>query len=192
MLKHSAGRIVIMIVLLFQAEAKAIDVATPVKYTALLMAVEFASIQALDISDNSVSFSNFERALTDPVPEKDDDSYILNYILHPLMGSETYLRAREGDFGVVGSIAFSMGASITWEYLVESWIEHPSTQDLLATTGIGWLIGELRYQIKQSNESSGRSSFWVDPIWTTLEYLDFSITRDEGELIPTIGLKFPL
>ena len=58
--------------------------------------------------------------------------------------------------------------------------------------GIGWLIGELRYQIKQSNAKSGRSNFWVDPIWTTLEYLDFSITRDKGEFTPAIGLKFPL
>lgn len=181
-----------MTLLIFQTEAKAIDVATPVQYTALLMAVEFAAIQALDISDNSVSLSNFERALTDPVPRKDDDCYMLNYVLHPLMGSETYLRAREGDFGVAGSIAFSMGASITWEYLVESWIEHPSTQDLLATTGIGWLMGELRYQIKQSNEQSGRSSFWVDPIWTILEYLNFSITRDQGELTPSLRFEFPL
>lgn len=192
MLKCSVGRGVIIILLLLPSGAKAIDVATPVQYTALLMAVEFASIQVLDISDNSVSISNFERAFKDPAPRKDDDSDLLNYVLHPLMGSETYLRAREGDFGVIGSFAFSMGASITWEYIVESWIEHPSSQDLLATTGIGWFIGELRYQIKQSNEESGRSSFWVDPIWTTLEYLDFSITRNEGELTSTISLNFPL
>jgi hypothetical protein len=62
MLKYSTGRVVIIILLLFPSGAKATDVATPVQYTALLMAVEFASIQALDISDNSVSISNFERA----------------------------------------------------------------------------------------------------------------------------------
>jgi hypothetical protein len=173
-------------------ESKEIDVATPVKYTALLMAVEFATINIFGITDNSISSSRFEDALTDPAPEKDNDNAFINYVLHPLMGSETYLRAREGNFGIPGSIAFSMAASITWEYFVESWIERPSTQDLLATTGIGWLVGELRYQLKQSNNQKGRSNFWIDPIWTTLEYLDFSLTRNREELVPIIGFTFAL
>lgn len=176
----------------FPSGARAIDIATPVKYTALLMAVEMAAIEIFDISDNSLRYSNFENVLDDPAPQRDDDGVLLNVILHPLMGSETYLRAREGDFGVAGSVIFSMSASITWEYLVESWIEHPSTQDLVLTTGIGWMIGEIRYQIKQANNRSGRSNFWVDPIWTTLEHLDFGLTKNRHEVVPTVGLTFAL
>lgn len=167
LLKQFAGCMlpVLIVFLSFSsAESKEIDVATPVKYTALLMAVEFATIYTFDLADKSVSSSRFKNAFRHPKPQKDDDDFHTNYILHPLMGSETYLRAREGNFGVSGSIAFSMGASITWEYLVESWVLHPSTQDLIVTTGVGWLLGELRYQLKQSNEEKGRSNFWIDPI----------------------------
>ncbi len=49
--------------------------------------------------------------------------------------------------------ADTIGASITWEYFIESWTEHPSSQDLLYTTGIGWMLGELRYRIKQRNQT---------------------------------------
>lgn len=183
---------VLTFLLLFSSQARAIDVATPVKYTALLMAVEFAGLYAFDMAEDAVRFSNFEEMLRHPKPEEDDDDNYVNFLLHPLMGSETYLRAREGDFGVVGSIAFSMAASITWEYLVESWTEHPSTQDLVFTTGIGWLLGELRYTIKQSNIAAGRTNFWVDPIWVTLEYLELGITQTEGKVTPSLSLKIPL
>lgn len=185
--------VIVFFTIFFQAQtAKALDVATPVKYTAMLMTVEFAALHALDLAEDSMSFENFGDTLKDPVPEEDDDNDFINYVLHPLMGSETYLRARESEFGVPGSIAFSMAASITWEYLVESWTEHPSTQDLFFTTGVGWLIGEARYHIKKSNARNGRSNFWVDPIWTTLEYLDIGITKNRGEALPTVSLKFTL
>ncbi|MBM9604664.1 DUF3943 domain-containing protein [Desulfopila inferna] len=195
LLRQLTGNMLSIFIILFSfssVESKEIDVATPVKYTALLMAVEFATIYTFDLADNSVSSSSFEEAFRNPTPKKDDDKFFTNYVLHPLMGSETYLRAREGNFGVPGSIAFSMGASITWEYLIESWVVHPSTQDLLVTTGVGWLIGELRYQLKQSNKEKGRSNFWIDPIWTTLEYLDFSLTRNGRETVPVFGVKFAL
>ncbi len=193
-LPHTILKINVAFLLLFLLlggrEAKAVDFATPLQYTALLMSVEFAALFALDLNKDSARYSNFENAWRHPRPREDDDSALFNFVLHPLMGSETYLRAREGDFGVGGSIAFSMAASITWEYLIESWVEHPSTQDLLLTTGVGWMLGELRYHIKQTNKRHGRSNFWVDPIWTTLEYLDFSITQQHNTVTPTISLKF--
>lgn len=178
-----------LVFLVCGGRAHASDLATPVKYTAALMAVEFVALHALDLEDDDVSSSNFEDTWDSPAPEEDDDHAFLNYFLHPLMGSETYLRAREGELGVAGSLAFSMGASLTWEYLIESWTEHPSTQDLVLTTGVGWMIGELRYQIKQSNKITGSSNFWVDPIWTSLEYFDFNITRSNGKAVPLVGFS---
>jgi hypothetical protein len=182
--------LILLLFLLGSKQAGAVDIATPLQYTALLMTVEFAAVFALDMNEDSLSSSNFKNAWRHPSPAQDNDNFFVNGILHPLMGSETYLRAREGDFGVGGSIAFSMAASITWEYLIESWTEHPSTQDLVLTTGVGWMLGELRYQIKQINKQHGRSNFWVDPIWKTLEYLDFNITKQENTVAPTLCLKF--
>jgi hypothetical protein len=172
--------------------AVAIDVATPVSYTALLMAVEFAAINILDLNHRSISYDNFERTINNPSPREDDDSDFINYVLHPLMGSETYLRAREGDFGIPGSIGFSLAASVTWEYAVESWTEHPSTKDIFVTTGVGWLIGELRYQLKQYAIDNDLSYVLVDPIWAALEYFDVSITKRGSEVTTLFGVTFPL
>ena len=115
-----------------------IEVETPYEITASLMAVEFYTLIMLNHHDSDPSFKNFKNAYKD-IPRPDDDSITYNFILHPIMGSETYLRARRGGYGIAGSIAFSYGASFAWEYLVESWTEHPSIQDLIFTTGIGWV-----------------------------------------------------
>lgn len=172
--------------------AAALDVATPVTYTALLMAVEFAAINILDLNHHSISYDNFERTVKDPSPREDDDSDFVNHVLHPLMGSETYLRAREGDFGIPGSIGFSLAASITWEYAVESWTEHPSAKDIFVTTGVGWMIGEIRYQMKRYAIENDLSYVLVDPIWAALEYFDVSITKRDSEVTALFGFTFPL
>jgi len=116
-------------------------------------------------------------------PVWDNDPAIYNLILHPLWGSETYLRAREANWGIPGSIGFSMGMSVTWEYLVESWAEHPSAQDLIFTTGIGWMIGEVRYKIKQSSEDW---DWAVDPIDTTLEHFRVKMLRHGPDEVATV------
>lgn len=122
------------------------------------------------------SYNTFKNGFKRP-PEWEHDPFIFNYILHPLWGSETYLRARESEYGVAGSIAFSMGASIVWEYLVESWIKHPSTPDLIFTTGIGWGIGELRYYMKQMLSSGNR--WWIDPLYSVLKSIRVAFKKEQ-------------
>ena len=133
-----------------------------------------------------------EQTIKNPSPREDDDGDFVNYVLHPLMGSETYLRAREGDFGIPGSIGFSLAASLTWEYAVESWTEHPSAQDIFVTTGVGWLIGEIRYRLKQYAIDNGLSYVLVDPIWAALEYFAVSITKRDSEVTTLFGFTFSL
>jgi hypothetical protein len=188
----SIGLLTLSLILSRPGTALPRDVVTPVAYTTVLLAVEFVALNLLDLNDNSISYDNFEQVLDNPSPREDDDDDLLNLVLHPLMGSETYLRAREGDFGIPGSIAFSLAASLTWEYGLESWTEHPSSKDILLTTGIGWMIGEIRYQIKRYAIAHGDSYFWVDPIWATLEYLDLRINRAEDGVTTIFGWTIPL
>lgn len=137
--------------------------------------MQWVALVASGEADDSPSWSNFKGAWKSG-PERDDDSPVYNLVLHPLWGSETYLRAREANMGIAGSFGFSMGASITWEYLFESWTEHPSSQDLLLTTGIGWMIGELRYRVKQM---LGEDRDWlVDPIHEGLEHVGLLVDED--------------
>ena len=123
------------------------------------------------------------------VPEWENDPIIFNYILHPLWGSETYLRARENNYSALQSIGFSMGASIAWEYVVESWIKHPSVPDLIFTTGIGWLIGEARYALKQN--LSSKHDWWIDPLYTVTEKMRIMVLSGKRpeEKITTVNVS---
>jgi len=138
----------------------------PVLYSLAGMGAGIVGLVATRQTDDDPSLDNFTGAFASG-PRRDDDPPIYNWVLHPLWGSETYLRAREAHMGVVGSFAFSLGASVAWEYLVESWTEHPSVQDLVLTTGVGWMLGELRHQLKQRLPEERH--LWVDPIHTGLE-----------------------
>jgi hypothetical protein len=153
---------------LFADPARTVEWRKPVFYTTGGLAVQWAVLVASGEADSSPSFDNFKDAWRSG-PEPDDDSAVYNLVLHPLWGSETYLRAREANMGIAGSFGFSLGASITWEYLFESWTEHPSRQDLVLTTGIGWLIGELRFRLKQVIDEDVH--WLIDPIDEGLEYV---------------------
>jgi hypothetical protein len=143
------------------------DFRCPFLYSLSGMAVGFGLLYGTDSFDSDPSVENFKRAFTE-APVWDDDSVVMNFVLHPLWGSETYLRAREAHFGIPGSIAFSMGMSVTWEYLIESWADQPSIQDLIFTTGLGWPLGELRYRLKQ--KASPGMVWLIDPVEKTLEH----------------------
>ncbi len=161
---------------LFGDPERPVDWRKPVLYTAGGLSLQFAALVLSGEADDWPGLGNFKSAFSDG-PRRDDDSALYNFVLHPLWGSETYLRAREANFGMVGSFGFSLGASVTWEYLFESWTEHPSTQDLIFTTGIGWMLGELRYRLKQ--RSSAEADWWIDPIHKGLEHWGVVVASDE-------------
>ena len=151
-----------------------VDFKKPILYCGSLMLAGYGALVATGEVDKP-SLANFKNAFKEG-PKSDNSPDFYNFILHPLWGSETYLRAREGNFGVLGSVGFSLCASITWEYFIESWSEHPSSQDLILTTGIGWMIGEARYKLKQKTGS--KTHWFIDPINTTLEHLNIGVTTD--------------
>lgn len=164
-----------------------VDFKKPVLYSLSLMTVGFGGFVA-GVFKNGPNIDNFVKSYKSP-PRFDDNPPLFNFVLHPLWGSETYLRAREANFGIPGSIAFSLSASIVWEYLFESWILHPSTQDLILTTGIGWMIGEGRYYLK--NTLGPKNYWWIDPIHTTLEYLNIGVSRNrEGNTQTSLRLTW--
>jgi len=113
------------------------------------------------------SFQNFLDAYTRP-PEDDKDSWIFNYILHPLWGSETYLRLRMNGCSWWQSWLFSNAMSVLWEYGFESWNTHPSIQDLLITGNIGSVLGEIRFRVLVSVKDM-RPSFLRNSLWFLLD-----------------------
>jgi hypothetical protein len=164
----------------------------PVQYSARVMGLGLAGLVAFDLHDSDPSFENFASALASPAPRPDDDGPVFNYVLHPLWGSETYLRARAADFSPADSFAFSMGASVTWEYLIESWTEHPSSQDLMFTTGLGWVLGEARYRLLQTADT--RRQKLLDPLHTALQHVNIETTllSEDEAATPHLKVRWPI
>lgn len=166
-------------------EKDKVDFKTPIIYTSSLMFMGYWGLVAAGELARP-KFETFKKSF-ESGPVSDADGWGYNFVCHPLWGSETYLRAREGNFGILGSMAFSMAASVYWEYFIESWSEHASAQDLIFTTGIGWLIGELRYQLKQRLPKKYHG--FIDPIKTRLVTVDIGVLTQNRET-QTMMLRF--
>lgn len=101
----------------------------------------------------------------------DDDPWVINGVLHPIYGSEVYMSARTmGHSGLVAFL-YAMGASLTWEYLVEGWFHRPSAIDLAWTPFAGAVLGELRFQLVRLLLRSGMHKVPRTILVTTLDPL---------------------
>ncbi len=136
------------------------------------------------------SFDNIARAFS-TVPQFDTDNTFQNYIGHPYMGTTFYLIARNRGLGVFGSWLVSTCGSILWEYGYEALYEIPSANDLLLTSNVGFLLGELSWQLKRILKKSNEQEpnfckevliVAVDP-WTVLaDKLNFGQLWSPGRL----------
>ncbi|MCM8813412.1 MAG: DUF3943 domain-containing protein [Candidatus Omnitrophica bacterium] len=171
-----------------QEQEASLQVKEPLMYCASLMAVGYAALVAAEEVPRP-SWHKFKQAYRSG-PVWDDDSAVYNFILHPLWGSETYLRARTAEWGIPGSIAFSQACSFVWEYAYEAWSQHPSTQDLLFTAGLGWIIGEGRYRLKQ--KLAPAQAWLVDPMYTLLEHLEVVRAPAGARDACRIGLRWEI
>lgn len=158
----------------------------PTRHSLLVPTAEWATCLALTlpifmidpafVNVGRISADQFAEAWTRP-PEWDDDSVLANFVLHPIMGAEAYLTVRNRGYGPIGSFLFSSGVSIGWEYLFEAWVERPSGQDLLITSPLGSVQGELRFQVRRQiakwNPSVGRDALLilVDPVEALHRYI---------------------
>lgn len=143
---------------------------------ALSLTIPLFLIDPSFVHTGTFSSDNFADAWTKG-PEWDTDGVVANYVLHPIMGAEAYLTLRNRDYGPMESFLFSTGVSVAWEFLFEAWVERPSGQDLLVTSPIGALQGELRFQAKRQlarwSPSLGRDALIIllDPIEAIHRYI---------------------
>ena len=161
--------------------------------TCLALTIPLFATQPSFVNVGTISADNFVDAWTRP-PEFDDDTFTANYVLHPIMGAEAYLTVRNRGYGPIGSFLFATGVSVSWEYLFESWVERPSIQDLLVTSPIGSLQGELRFQIRrriaQWSPSVGRDALLilVDPVEALHRYIGKKfLNRSKDATDETVG-----
>jgi hypothetical protein len=108
-------------------------------------------------------------------PVLDDDVWYYNYALHPWVGSEYFLVARNRGRTFWQSMTYSAALSTFYEYLPENTIQQPSLNDLLVTPIAGALLGEWRFSLKEKIRADPSSvpgaRYWI----ALLDPLDISI-----------------
>ena len=110
--------------------------------------------------DDPVTLKGYLQGFTHAPSAHDADKYFVNFVLHPLSGSETHTLTRTRGWSFTESFLFDAAASISWEYVFENVYERPSRTDLMVTAPVGALLGELRYQMKEA----GILPWLVDPM----------------------------
>lgn len=110
--------------------------------------------------NDGVSFRKWVQGWTRVPTAHDSDHGFLNFVFHPLSGSETHLLGRERGWSFTEAFLFDAWASFSWEFVFENVYERPSRIDLMTTAPIGALVGELRYQMK----SAGVLPWLLDPV----------------------------
>ena len=115
-----------------------------------------------------------EHVTTKPV--WDADSWVINYVGHPVFGAVYYTMARNDGMDIFESALFStVMSTFFWEYGYEAFAEIPSIQDLIATPLVGSFIGEGLHTLEgQLDENEGKiwgfkalgsvSYFFLDPM----------------------------
>lgn len=170
------------------------DLTYPITYVLFYQSVGLGLLSTLDEETNNFqafSFDNFRDGFRQ-APSKDDDKFIWNFVLHPLWGSETYLRARSQKFTQFESFLFSTASSVVWEYGMENFVQAPSRQDLILTSGLGYFLGEFRYRTKQSLlEKEGKryrmAEVLIDPLQIFTEKIGRMLGQDWREPAYTKG-----
>jgi hypothetical protein len=89
--------------------------------------------------------SNLHRAWTN-VPAWDKDLWTTNFLGHPYVGGFYYNTLRSQGASSRASFLYSTGQSLLWEFVIEAVAEQPSIQDLLFTSTVGSVIGELSHR----------------------------------------------
>jgi hypothetical protein len=100
--------------------------------------------------EEGFSSKRFVQGITHRPVAHDVDNGFVNYVLHPLSGSETHMIARNHGWTFGESFLFDAWASLMWEYVFENVYEPPSRIDLMVTAPVGALLGELRWQAKRA------------------------------------------
>lgn len=100
------------------------------------------------------AWGHFKEAWTKP-PVFDEDGNGVNYVGHPYFGANYYLSQRNLGESPLYSFLFSVFCSTFFEYMLESWSERPSINDLIVTPVVGSVLGEFVHVATQRMREKG-------------------------------------
>lgn len=133
--------------------------------TNLMLMIRFPDAFNYSCSSWAEAKSNLHRAWTSP-PVWDEDPWMTNFIGHPYAGGFYYNMLRSQGSSSRASFLYSTGQSLLWEFVIEGVAEQPSIQDLLVTSNLGSVFGELSHRATLRMSHNGFSTF--EKILTTV------------------------
>jgi hypothetical protein len=129
-----------------------------IQTTNLMSMIAFPDVNHYSCRSWAEAKGNLHRAWTNS-PVWDKDPWVTNFVGHPYAGSFYYNMLRSQGASPRTSFLYSTGQSLLWEYVVEAVAEQPSIQDLLFTSNLGSIIGELSHRATIRIGRNGFSTF---------------------------------
>lgn len=142
------------------------------KDTGYFLGYQFAAIGVLYVAPEGISgwsdeqkddrdFDKWKENAGDP--QWDDDSWWINYVLHPYWGGAYYIRARERGLDRGQSFLYSALLSTLFEFGAEALFEQPSYQDLVITPVAGYLVGHYLFEpLRERIRARPGAPDWTD------------------------------
>ena len=103
----------------------------------------------------------------------DDDNFYVNQIGHAYQGGVNFNTARSNGMDFWTSIPYTTVGSIVWEFLGEN--EQPSINDVITTTMVGTLVGEVSYRMSQhfiDENARGGKRFVIESVAALLNPIE--------------------
>lgn len=135
--------------------------------TAYVQGAQVVSVGVLLVLPSSITkwppnpyqdaIKHWKRAYTTP-PVLDKDDWLVN-AGHPYAGAIYYNLVRSQGATMLQSFLYSTFQSVWWEYGLEAGAEQPSITDLLTTSPIGSIVGELTHRATLRMAQDGFNSF---------------------------------
>jgi len=124
----------------------------------------------------------------------DGDRIFFNYVAHPIMGSEAYLRLRMRGFEWYESLLFSFLASTAWEF-TEALVEQVSIQDMFVTPIAGVVLGEMRFKAKlwlrkRDSVLADVAEVIVDPVQSLMDAIYGLFGDPQDVRLPNVRVQF--
>ena len=117
--------------------------------------VTWALPEDVSLWDKSIPTSYYLRRAYGHPPVWDRDPFVWNWVIHPIAGQQAYLLERNEGRGPWRGVLVATVASVGWEYGLEAFIERPSATDLVVTSPLGSVLGELSWQATKRLRRNG-------------------------------------
>jgi hypothetical protein len=123
-------------------------------------------------------FFDFGERLDKEAWKFDNNSLVVNFLLHPLSGAATYAIARANHHGILVSAGFSMASSYLWESVFE-YRSKVSLNDMIVTAPGGLALGEFLHQLGLYLDTAAQPGMGMGALqWSLSPFVQFDRVLD--------------